>query len=218
MAEPQLKLNSATEDVPYAEEKEETRSFPSKASSYAGVFFRNWLLDPLNVAAIAPSSRFLGKIMATGLHEGARVLELGGGTGTFTQAILARGVRPQDLYVVEQNSDFVAVLKHRFPGIHVVQCDAATLRERLGHLAGTFDYAVSGLPLLWFSREKKTQILEGSFALLKPEGRFHQVTYLGRSPVGGRILSSLRLKASLIGITPINIPPAFVYCFNSAAV
>ena len=66
-------------------------------SAHCGVFFRSWIRDPFHVASIVPSGRWLAKLMATGLEPGARVVELGAGTGTLTEAILDRGVLPEDL-------------------------------------------------------------------------------------------------------------------------
>ncbi|HZF29336.1 MAG TPA: methyltransferase domain-containing protein [Gammaproteobacteria bacterium] len=161
-----------------------------------------------------PSSRGLAKLMATGLHEGARVLELGAGTGTLTDAILERGVQPRDLYLVEQHADFAAILRGRFPGATVLETQAESLTRAIGTLAGTFDFVISGLPIVWFNRDKKSQILEAAFTLLKPAGAMQQFTYLGRPPVGGRLMASLRLEAELLGIAPMNLPPAFVYRFT----
>lgn len=180
-------------------------------------FFLGWLKDPFAVASIWPSGRLLAKLMATGLHRGARVVELGAGTGTVTAAILASGVRPQDLFLIEQNRDFAAILKRRFPGACVAAIDAASLPASLPQLLGTVDYVISGLPILCFKKAAKTRILADSFALLRPGGCFHQFTYGGRPPVGRRLLTSLGLKASLLGVSPINIPPAFAYRFERVA-
>ena len=49
--------------------------------------------------------------------------------------------------------------------------------------------------------------------LLKSGGKLHQFTYLGRPPVGPRLLKELNLRATLLGIAPMNLPPAFVYEF-----
>lgn len=181
---------------------------------HRAVFFRSWLRDPFHVASIAPSSRWLAKLMATGIEPGARVIELGAGTGTLTTAILDRGVRPEDLYLVEQHPEFVAVLRRRFPGVTVVAADAAHMAAMIGELRGRVDYVVSGLPILWFNREKKAAILAEVFTLLKNDGRLQQFTYLGRPPVGPRLRAQLGLRASLIGIAPMNLPPAFVYEFT----
>ncbi len=195
--------------------QQQSSSHP-KSSPHRGAFFRSWLQDPFNVASIVPSSRWLARLMATDLGPGARVVELGAGTGTLTDAILARGVRPADLYLVEQCEPFVEILETRFPLASVLRADAADLCRHLPALIGTADYVVSGLPILWFAKEKKTRILAAAFSLLRPEGRFHQFTYLGRPPVGNRLLATLGLKATLIGVSPINLPPAFVYRFERA--
>jgi phospholipid N-methyltransferase len=187
---------------------------PRRDAAYRGVFFRSWLKDPFHVASVAPSSRWLARLMATGVGPGARVVELGAGTGTLTTAILDLGVRPEDLYLVEQHADFCDVLRERFPRAHVLEVDAAALSKSLGELRGTVDYVISGLPILWFNRDKKAAILAEAFELMKPHGRFQQFTYLGRPPVGPRLLAELGLRATLLGIAPMNLPPAFVYRFE----
>jgi phospholipid N-methyltransferase len=187
---------------------------PRRDAAYRGVFFRSWLKDPFHVASVAPSSRWLARLMATGVGAGARVVELGAGTGTLTTAILDLGVRPEDLYLVEQHADFCDVLRERFPRAHVLEVDAAALLKSLGELHGTVDYVISGLPILWFNRDKKAAILAEAFELMKPQGRFQQFTYLGRPPVGPRLLAELGLRATLLGIAPMNLPPAFVYRFE----
>lgn len=103
------------------------------------------------------------------------------------------------------------ILQRRFPQTAVLRVDAAKVDEHLSAVAGSVDVVVSGLPILCFDALKKSAILSGAFSLLRPGGRFHQFTYLGRCPVGRRMLSNLGLRASLIGVSPINVPPAFVY-------
>jgi phospholipid N-methyltransferase len=73
---------------------------------------------------------------------------------------------------------------------------------------------ISGLPILWFNRDKKSAILAEAFELMRPQGRYQQFTYLGRPPVGPRLLAELGLRATLLGIAPMNLPPAFVYRFE----
>lgn len=180
-------------------------------TGHRALFFRTWLQDPFHVASVWPSGRLLGKLMAQGLGPGSRVIELGAGTGTLTEAILERGVRPQDLYLVDQQPEFVGLLRRRFPESHVFDMNARDLSRGLGALAGSIDFVVSGLPLLWFDRDTKAGILTGAFELLRRGGCFHQFTYLGRPPIGPRLLKSLDLEAELVGISPINVPPAFVY-------
>jgi phospholipid N-methyltransferase len=152
--------------------------------------------------------------MATDLHPGALVVELGAGTGTLTQALLERGVHPKDLYLVENNDAFASILGMRFPGATIVHADAQTLNERLEPLAGTIDFVISGLPIVWFDKDKKTRILDATFTLLKRGGALQQFTYLGKPPVSKRMMADLQLKARLLGMTVANFPPAFVYRFT----
>lgn len=166
------------------------------------------------MASIAPSGRLLAKLMAADIGPGDRVIELGAGTGTLTQALLANGVAPDQLHLVEQHKSFVPILRRRFPNVDVLPVNATDLAAHLPDLIGQVDYVVSGLPIVWFKRRDKIRVLEDAFRLLKPSGRFHQFTYLGRPPVGGRILSRLGLRATLAGFAPINVPPAFVYRFE----
>lgn len=192
--------------APEAEAVEQAYASPQSSS-----FFVNWLQDPLAIGAIAPSGRLLAKLMAAGVRPGARVVELGAGTGTLTKALLQAGVAPCDLYVVEQNRRFAATLTRKFPLCEVVVGDALSLVKHLGALAGAVDFVISGLPLLLFSTAQKRRLLEQSFSLLGPRGCVHQFTYGGRCPVPRALLRELALRKTLIGISPWNLPPAFVY-------
>ncbi|HEX6998937.1 MAG TPA: methyltransferase domain-containing protein [Gammaproteobacteria bacterium] len=188
---------------------------PSRSDNFAR-FFRSWVRDPFTIGAVAPSGRLLAKLMAKNVGAGARVIELGAGTGTVTRAILESGVRPEDLVVVERNGDFARLLAHRFPRCRVLQADALSLASCRGQLSGSFDFVISGLPLLLFSRREKLRVLSQAFQMLRPEGCLHQFTYAGRCPVGRELRARLRLRSSLIGFTPLNLPPAFVYRFARA--
>jgi phosphatidylethanolamine/phosphatidyl-N-methylethanolamine N-methyltransferase len=185
------------------------RSAP--AADDLGQFLRNWIQNPRAVGAVAPSGRSLARLMATGVTPGARVVELGGGTGTVTQAIVDSGVKPQDLVIVEQNPQFCAILRRRFPSCIIVEDDVAALAEHLDGERGTFDYVISGLPLVLFSSAQKLRLVTAVFDLLAPHGVLHQFTYAGRCPINRDIRDGLSLQCALLGIAPINLPPAFVY-------
>jgi phospholipid N-methyltransferase len=181
-----------------------------------GQFFRSWMQDPLAIGAVAPSGRTLAKLMVTGLYPGARVMELGSGTGTVTRAILDCGVAQSDLYLVERNESFARLLRQQFPHAALLQEDATSPSKATRLLGGSFDFIVSGLPLVLFSRARKQRLLERSFELLRPAGAFHQFTYGLRCPIRRTALASLNVEASLVGIAPFNVPPAFVYRLRRA--
>jgi phosphatidylethanolamine/phosphatidyl-N-methylethanolamine N-methyltransferase len=174
-------------------------------------FWQSWLRNPRQIGAIAPSSRLLAALMARGLEPGARVLELGAGTGSVTTAILTAGVRPQDLCIVEQSEDFLPLLGSLFPACRVVPADATRLDSWGAALGGPFDYVLSSLPLVLFSPVQRAAVLHGVCGLLAPAGRVHQFTYAGRCPIDRNLRHALALNAELLGVAPLNLPPAFVY-------
>jgi phosphatidylethanolamine/phosphatidyl-N-methylethanolamine N-methyltransferase len=181
----------------------------SHTSDDFGHFFKGWIRNPLAIGALAPSSKSLARLMAKDVGIGARVVELGAGTGTVTAALLANGVAPGNLHLVERDPQFVKILQRRFPRCPVVAADALELDKQFG--AAGFDFAISGLPLLCFSPEKRYRLLQQALHLLKPHGRLHQFTYAGRCPVDKDLRALLRVDSRLIGIAPLNLPPAFVY-------
>ncbi len=178
---------------------------------HIGRFLHNWVRTPIAIGAVVPSSRLLARLMAADISPGARILELGAGTGSVTRAVLDSGVRPEDLYLVERNEEFAAILRRRFPRSPVIQADVGSLADHAADLPGGFDFIISGLPLVFFPLSHKVRILAQAFSLLRADGHFHQFTYRGRCPVGRETCMLLRLASSLIGFTPLNLPPAFVY-------
>ncbi|WP_333474458.1 class I SAM-dependent methyltransferase [Mesorhizobium qingshengii] len=117
------------------------------------MFFRSWMAAPLRVAAIAPSGNALAKIITQDItSRTGQVIELGPGTGVFTAKLLERGVRPEDLTLVEYGATFAQHLETRFPRTRVLRMDAT----RVGDVEFRNDAAVgaviSGLPLLKHAR------------------------------------------------------------------
>jgi len=175
-------------------------------------FFRNWLSDPLRVGAIAPSGQSLAALMTSEISAATGpVLELGPGTGVFTQALLERGITPRNLTLIESGEDFATLLEARFPGVRIIHMDAARLSRNTLFEGVPLGAVISGLPLLSMPPRKVMMILAGATGLLRPGGAFFQFTYGPRCPVSRPMLDRLGLKAKLIGRTFHNMPPAAVY-------
>lgn len=175
-------------------------------------FFRAWVSNPLQVAAISPSGAALANLITHEISaDSGPVLELGPGTGVFTRALLARGVRERDLVLVEHSPDFASLLRHRFPAARVHHMDATRLSEVDLFEHSVVGNVVSGLPLLSMKPKKVIAILAGAFGYLRPGGTFYQFTYGPSCPVSRRILDRFDLKAARIGGTLLNAPPASVY-------
>ncbi|PZQ11543.1 MAG: SAM-dependent methyltransferase [Ancylobacter novellus] len=175
-------------------------------------FLKSWAANPLEVAAIAPSGRALAELMTRDIGpDTGPVIELGPGTGVFTKNLLARGVAPEDLTLVEYGSDFARLLNSRFPDARVLWMDATRLRSIEFEKPKAVGAVVSGLPLLNMPPRKVIAILSGAFEHLRHGGAFYQFTYGPRCPVPRKILDRLGLKAKVAGKTLLNAPPATVY-------
>ncbi len=182
-------------------------------------FFRQWLKNPLGVAAISPSSQQLARQMMAELPRGARrVIELGGGTGVFTQALLDHGVAPADLLVLELNEDLHQHLQKRFPQVQVACADARQLVEvatpRGFGPEAPVDAVISGLGLLSMPKATQQAILASAFECVQPQGRFVQFTYGPANPVAREVLDALDLVARRGSFTWWNVPPATVYVYQ----
>ena len=191
----------------------------TRATPAGWTFFRQWLKNPLEIAAISPSSQQLARQMVHQLPRTShRVIELGGGTGVLTRAVLDHGIRPGDLLVLELNEELHQHLQREFPGVHVVCADAMHLGE-VAHEHGfdgdgRADAVVSGLGLLSMPRNAQQQILASAFGALRQEGRFVQFTYGPANPVAREVLEALDLTARRASFTWWNVPPATVYVYQ----
>ncbi|TPK65238.1 methyltransferase domain-containing protein [Mesorhizobium sp. B2-4-15] len=175
-------------------------------------FLLAWVAAPLRVASVTPSSASLAALMTRDIGpDTGPVLELGPGTGPFTRALLARGVKEEDLTLIESGVDFAALLKQRFPKARTFEMDATALRHLRLFEGPVVGAAVSGLPFLSIPTRKTQAILEGVFANLRPGGALYQFTYGRRCPINQSLLDRLDLKATRIGLTLRNLPPATVY-------
>ena len=191
-----------------------TRSLPA-----GWTFFRQWLKNPLGVAAISPSSKQLAWQMMTQLPRHCRrVIELGGGTGVFTQALLDHGIAPANLLVLELNEELHQHLVKQFPGAAVVCGDAGNMFEiaEAHGFSGEHraDAVISGLGLLSMPRQTQQSILQAAFDSLHPEGRFIQFTYGPANPVTREVIEALELSARRASFTWWNVPPATVYVYQ----
>lgn len=189
---------------------------PAHSDAHGLRFFRQWLRNPVRTGAIAPSSPELAAAVLAELPQGTRrVIELGGGTGAITRALLDSGIAPADLLVLELNPELHAQLCARFPETRVLRGDAlytAELADGSGYLRdGPADAVVSGLGLLGMNRETQSAILQSAFACMVPEGVMVQFTYGPISPVNEALLLELGFSARRGEFVLRNVPPATVW-------
>jgi phosphatidylethanolamine/phosphatidyl-N-methylethanolamine N-methyltransferase len=200
----------------------------SAPASEENRFLRTLLRNPSQIGAVVPSSDRLAQKMASFVDPTTKgaVIELGGGTGPVTKALLKRGVDPKRLVVIEYDPEFCHMLRRKFPKITVVQGDAYHLRETLQcaadhnpKLARLLQHkvaaVVSSLPLLNQPLERRRLALAESLALLETNAPFIQFTYGLKAPVA-RDPSAYHIERA--GHVWLNMPPAHVWLYRSLSV
>src|SRR5688572_2813422 len=190
-----------------------------RSTPHGWTFFRQWLKNPLGTAAISPSSRQLARQMMAELPKSSkRVIELGGGTGVFTQALLDHGIAPADLLVLELNEELHQHLQRHFPQVQIACADAVDLagvaQARGFDAERPADAVISGLGLLSMPKATQQAILAAAFSTMSGQGRFIQFTYGPANPVAREVLDALALNARRSSFTWWNVPPATVYVYS----
>ncbi|MGB3289604.1 MAG: methyltransferase domain-containing protein [Burkholderiaceae bacterium] len=177
-----------------------------------GVFLHELCAKPGIIGAICPSSVYLARNMARQIPRDGNglVVELGGGTGSVTQALLNHGISPDRLVVVEFSSLFVQRLRKRFPHVNVVHGNAADL-GRLLPPDSQVDAIVSSLPLCSLPEPMTQSILEQWRQLLHEGGVAVQFTYNLRSPKWRKHLQAQQIDAKIVWA---NLPPAKISTFS----
>lgn len=181
------------------------------------LLFKLWLKNPRSIGAVAVSGSELAAAMARQVpqHQNGFVVELGGGTGAVTRAILAAGIAAERLVVVERDPLLHKHLVERFPGVKILLGDAVHLPTLLKrHGIAPVAAIVSSLPLLSLKKSIQLRIGAQAFAVLQPGAPFIQFTYGLFSP----------LPRSRLGITGEveervlqNLPPASVWRYSRPA-
>ena len=183
-------------------------------------FLGRWLRNPKAVGAVVPSGRSLATAMAAEIDRDAEgaIIELGGGTGNITAALLEAGIPHRDIIVIERDRAFHRVIAERFPHVRVLQGDAANLRRLLQNAGiGKVKAVVSSLPLLSIPDRICRQIVAESMAVLDDDGVFVQFTYGPASPVSKRIAAGLGLRGRRASWVMDNIPPASVWRYQRSS-
>ena len=172
------------------------------------LFALGLLRDPASVGAIWPSSSRLARSVASRVprHGDGLVVELGGGTGTVTDALLQRGIAPRRLMVIECSPVFARHLRMRFPEVTILQGDAADLGELLPS-GSQVDAIVSSLPLRSLPARDVAAIVGQWYGLIGDGGIVVQFTYDLR---GTETLTPSGFLKRASEIVWANLPPARV--------
>ncbi|WP_158968313.1 class I SAM-dependent methyltransferase [Chachezhania sediminis] len=175
------------------------------------VFLGEMIRRPTEVVAIAPSSAAVARKMTEGLEATTGpIVEIGPGTGSFTKAILARGVAPERVTLMETNERFCEALRLKFPGVTVLNRPAQEI-DQLG--LTDISAVISGVPVL--ARPKiQREVVGTALKVMAKDGFFTQITYSPTPPIAEDMRAELGITCRHRGMVWNNLPPARVFEFR----
>ena len=175
------------------------------------LFLRQFLKHPRQVGSITPSSRFLERriVELSAIGSARTIVELGGGTGGTTRAILRAMAKNAKLLAIEIDPQFCALLRQVDDARLVVHCGSADgLLDALSrYCLPAPDAVVSGIPFSTIDRTAASRIVHSIARALSPGGRF--VAYQLRKEIDE--LSRPLLGPAYVELEPFNIPPIRLY-------
>ncbi|HZG63590.1 MAG TPA: methyltransferase domain-containing protein [Rubrobacteraceae bacterium] len=177
-------------------------------------FFRSFLANPRAVGAILPTSRRAVRDMLdmANLEQARLVVELGAGTGVYTEEVLKRLNSDARFLAFEIDPELVSALSRRLddPRLRIINGSAESVEE---HLAGEkADVIVSGIPFTSLPVPVKKNIFKEITRILAPQGVMVAIQYSTMVQRDlERVFASVRRRLS-----PLNVPPAFLFACSAA--
>lgn len=177
------------------------------------VFFSNFIKKPKEVAAIAPSSKYvINRILRkVNLDKADCVVEYGSGTGKVTYALLKKLGPDAKLICFETNPKFYTFLKKNLKDRRVTivndtaeNVDYYLEKFKISHV----DCAFSGLPFSLIKPKNKKRIIEKTRDSLRKDGKF--IVYQQYSKSIKKHLNTY-FKSVSMEFEVKNLPPTFVF-------
>ncbi len=180
-----------------------------------GVFLKN-----RTTGAIAPSGRRLAEAVTNmaKVEDAKVIIEYGPGTGVFTE-VIQKKMSPNACFIaLEVNPEFVEATRKRCPGVRVYEDSAQNALKHVQEAGFAHcDVIVSGLPWTRFDDALQDEILEATYNVLRPGGRFVTFSYAMSPyvPSGGKFFRGKlpkRFPKTTVS-RPIwnNFPPCLVF-------
>ncbi len=175
-------------------------------------FLKEFIKEKRVVGAVSPSTKYLGYKMLENIDfsKAKIIVELGPGTGVFTDLILEKMGSNSKLLVFELNDNFYEALNTRMsdPRVQIIHDSAEKIKNYLGEdEKKQVDVVISSLPLTVFPEKLRHAVVDEAYDCLKETGVYKQFQY---SLQAKKLLES-RYKDVSIKFTMKNFPPAFVY-------
>ncbi len=186
---------------------------------YVLYFLRDFIKDPVGVGAISGSSEALARAMVDSLQiaPGDPVIELGPGTGAFTEQIRMK----TNVYLgIERSPRFTRILYKRFPDLRFVNGLAEDGFEHYSLMGLPPPKAiVSGLPLAIWSPELQDSVIAALDSLMTPGCTFRTFQYAHSFafPLAIRFRREMNARFGPFQRSRIvlrNLPPAFILTWS----
>ena len=139
----------------------------------AGLFFRRWMANPLQMGSIVPSSPALCRRIVKHTHfaPDEAVIELGAGTGVISKSLLEGGLPAERLFVVEIIRDMADHLRQQLPGANVIEGDARRLPALIPtEWQGKIGTVVVGIPLVLLPIPEQRRFIDAIEAVAPGRG------------------------------------------------
>ncbi|MCR8629695.1 class I SAM-dependent methyltransferase [Paenibacillus radicis (ex Xue et al. 2023)] len=173
------------------------------------LFLKKFFQNPRDIGSIIPSSTSLTQKMLEPVRWGEinSLVELGAGTGVFTEAIHASKRPDCKVVIFEKDDEMRGQLQSQYSEFNFCK-NAVELKKNLSDLGiDKVDCIISGLPFANFTQSDRSQIISQIKETLHEDGVFVTFQY------------SLQMKKMLqeefahmrIYLVPWNVPSAFVY-------
>lgn len=176
------------------------------------MFLFQYLLHPRSVGAVKASSGYLAKKMIEDVDfsHASCIVELGPGTGVFTEKIVDAKKKETLFLIFEINDTFYKKLRKKYknvPNVHIIHNSAEYLGRYLKkYKVQKADYIISGLPFASLPAEVSNRILKACRHCLAAEGSFITFQYTKlKVALLRRFFPRISMKKE-----SRNVPPAYV--------
>jgi len=179
-------------------------------------FVEAFIREPFKVGALWPSSAQLSRAIVDSCEFGRNdtVVELGPGTGNFTELLMRRLDRKGRLLALELSQTNIDVLRRRFSPCEIIHDSAENLSQYVAPRGARC--VVSGLAWGNMLPPLQDRIMQAILESLAPGGQFVAFAYIHARlfPTSLRFRRRVFREFRRVETTPIvwrNLPPAFVY-------
>ena len=179
-------------------------------------FVEAFIREPFTVGSLWPSSSELSRAVVSSCEfaPGDTVVELGPGTGAFTELLVKRMAGQGRLLALEISATNIGVLRQRFPPCEIIQDSAEHLARYVEPRSARC--VISGLAWGNMLPALQDRILDAMLNSLSAQGQFVAFGYIHAKwfPTSRRFRRRLLENFRRVESTPVvwrNLPPAFVY-------